>query len=123
MRSEYGAAADASGSTVNWRLGGIAVREVNDTQPPAAPSNLQISAPSGGDLRFAWDAAPGAVRHYTLHRLLPDGTRRFLGGTCQRAFFVGGLQAEQGEQQGWFELRATGELYTASAPVTVAHTW
>jgi len=116
-------AADASGSTVNWRFGGIAVREVNDTQPPAAPSNLQITAASGGDLRFAWDAAPGAVRQYTLHRLLPDGTRRFLGGTCQRAFFVGGLQAEQGEQQAWFELRATGELYTASAPVTVAHTW
>jgi hypothetical protein len=111
---------------VNWRLGGLAVRDVNDTQPPAAPSGLQITAATGataGDLRFAWDAAPGAVRHYTLHRLLPDGTRRFLGGTCQRAFFVGGLQAEQGEQAAWFELRATGELYTASAPVTVTHTW
>jgi hypothetical protein len=119
-------AADTSGSTVNWRLGGLAVRDVNDTQPPAAPSGLQITAATGatgGDLRFAWDAAPGAVRHYTLHRLLPDGTRRFLGGTCQRAFFVGGLQAEQGEQAAWFELRATGELYTASAPVTVTHTW
>ncbi|MEW1828738.1 hypothetical protein [Streptomyces sp. NPDC088196] len=33
------------------------------------------------------------------------------------------LLAEQGEQQAWFELRATGELYTASAPVTVAHAW
>lgn len=33
------------------------------------------------------------------------------------------LPAQQGEQHAWFELRATGELYTASAPVTVAHTW
>ena len=116
-------AADASGSTVNWRLGGIAVRDADDTQPAAAPADLRITDATGGDLRFAWDAAPGAVRQYTLHRLLPGGTRRFLGGTCQRAFFVGGLQAEQGEQQAWFELRATGELYTASAPVTVAHAW
>ncbi|MFG2373915.1 hypothetical protein ACGFY9_20870 [Streptomyces sp. NPDC048504] len=50
-------------------------------------------------------------------------TARFLGGTCRRAFSVGGLQAEQGEPQAWFELRVTGELYTTSAPVTVAHTW
>ncbi|MET7571417.1 endo-beta-N-acetylglucosaminidase [Streptomyces sp. NPDC005492] len=113
----------ATEGPVNWRLGGLAVRGADDPQPPAAPSGLRITAATGGDLRFAWDAAPGAVRHYTLHRLLPDGTRRFLGGTCQRAFFVGGLTAEQGEQEARFELRATGELYTASAPATVTHTW
>jgi len=113
----------ATEGPVNWRLGGLAVRDANQTQLPAAPAGLRITAASGGDLRFAWDAAPGAVRHYTLHRLLPDGTRRFLGGTCQRAFFVGGLQAEQGEPAARFEVRAVGELYTASAPVTVSYTW
>ncbi|MET7485384.1 endo-beta-N-acetylglucosaminidase [Streptomyces sp. NPDC005538] len=113
----------ATEGPVNWRLGGLAVRDADDTEPPAAPSGLRITAATGGDLRFAWDAAPGAVRHYTLHRLLADGTRRFLGGTCQRAFFVGGLTAEQGEQEARFELRATGELYTASAPATVTYAW
>ncbi|WP_019068303.1 endo-beta-N-acetylglucosaminidase [Streptomyces hokutonensis] len=113
----------ATQGPVNWRLGGLAVRDADAAPTPAAPANFLISAATGGNLRFAWDAAPGAVRHYTLHRLLPDGTRRFLGGTCQRAFYVGGLTAEQGEQQAWFELRATGELYTASAPVTVAYAW
>lgn len=113
----------AADGPVNWRLGGLAVRDANQTQPPAAPADPRITAASGGDLRFAWDAAPGAVRHYTLHRLLPDGTRRFLGGTCQRAFFVGGLQAEQGEQAARFEVRAVGELYTASVPLTVSYTW
>nr|WSY49806.1 endo-beta-N-acetylglucosaminidase [Streptomyces sp. NBC_00886] len=113
----------ATDGPVNWRLGGLAVRDANASQPPTAPTNFLVTGAVGGDLRFAWDAAPGAVRHYTLHRLLPDGTRRFLGGTCQRAFFVGGLQAEQGEQAARFELRSTGELYTASAPVTVAHIW
>ncbi|MFG2726026.1 endo-beta-N-acetylglucosaminidase [Streptomyces canus] len=109
-----------SGS-LTWRLGGLAVYDTSGT--PAAPSGLRITAASGGDLRLAWNPAPGAVRHYTLHRLLPDGSRRFLGGTCQRAYFVGGLKPEQGERQAWLELRAVGELYTSSAPVTVTHPW
>ncbi|WP_316750599.1 endo-beta-N-acetylglucosaminidase [Streptomyces herbicida] len=111
----------ATDGPVRWRLGGLAVHDTART--PAAPSDARITAVSGGDLRFAWSAAPGDVRHYELHRLLPDGTRRFLGGTCQRAYFVPGLRPEQGERTARFEVRAVGELYTASAPVTVTHTW
>lgn len=109
------------GGPVRWRLGGLAVRNAPHT--PGAPSGLRITAASGGDLRYAWNPAPGDVRHYTLHRLLPDGTRRFLGATCQRAFFAGGLRPEQGERAARFELRAVGELYTTSAPATVTHAW
>ncbi|MFE0514472.1 endo-beta-N-acetylglucosaminidase [Streptomyces sp. NPDC058964] len=111
----------ATDGPVRWRLGGLAVRD--GARPPAAPCGARITAASGGDLRFAWSAAPGPVRHYELHRLLPDGTRRFLGGTCQRAYFVSGLRPEQGERAARFEVRSVGELYTASAPVTVTHTW
>jgi hypothetical protein len=106
---------------LKWRLGGLAVYDTVRT--PCPPSGLRVTAASGGDLRLAWNPAPGAVRHYTLHRLLPDGTRRFLGGTCQRAYFVTGLRPEQGERQARLELRAVGELYTSSAPVTVTHPW
>ncbi|WP_406222709.1 endo-beta-N-acetylglucosaminidase [Streptomyces canus] len=109
-----------SGS-LTWRLGSLAVYDTPGT--PATPSGLRITAASGGDLRLAWNPAPGAVRHYTLHRLLPDGSRRFLGGTCQRAYFVGGLKPERGERQARLELRAVGELYTSSDPVTVTHPW
>ncbi|MGW0761887.1 endo-beta-N-acetylglucosaminidase, partial [Streptomyces sp. NPDC002814] len=112
----------ATEGPVRWRLGALAVRG-GQTAAPAAPAGLRITGATGGDLRFAWNGAPGDVRHYTLHRLLPDGTRRFLGGTCQRAYFVGGLRPEQGEQAARFEVRAVGELYTSSAPVTVSHTW
>ncbi|WP_416981804.1 endo-beta-N-acetylglucosaminidase [Streptomyces sp. T028] len=111
----------ATEGPVGWRLGALAVRDEATT--PAAPAGLRITAASGGDLRLAWDASPDDVRHYTLHRLLPDGTRRFLGGTCQTAFFLTGLAPEQGEEAARFELCAVGELYTASAPVTVSHTW
>jgi endo-beta-N-acetylglucosaminidase D len=116
--------------TVRWRLGGLAVRTA-PAQAPAAPTGFRITAASAGDLRLAWNPAPRAVdegtapaaRHHTLHRLLPDGTRRFLGATCQRAYFVGGLRREQGERAARFELRAVGELYTSSAPATVTHPW
>jgi endo-beta-N-acetylglucosaminidase D len=111
----------ATDGPVKWRLGGLAVRE--SAGAPAAPSGFRISGASGGDLRFAWNPAPGDVRHYTLHRLLSDGSRPFLGATGQRAYFLGGLQPEQGEAAARFELRAVGELYTSSDPVTVTHTW
>ncbi|MFJ8111861.1 endo-beta-N-acetylglucosaminidase [Streptomyces sp. NPDC096132] len=106
---------------VSWRLGALAVRD--EPRTPAAPLGPRITAASGGDLRLAWNAPAVDVRQYTLHRVLPDGTRRFLGGTCQTAFFVGGLAPEQGEAAARFELRAVGELYTASDPVTLTHTW
>ncbi|MEV4786885.1 hypothetical protein AB0K53_15770 [Streptomyces tuirus] len=40
-----------------------------------------------------------------------------------RACLVGGLEPEQGERAARFELRAVGELYTSSAPVTLTHPW
>ena len=110
-----------SGGRARWRLGGLAVRDATVT--PAAPAELRITDADGGNLRFAWQAAPGAVRHYELHRVLPDGTRRFLGGTCQRAFYVGGLAPEPGESAAGFELRAVGELFTVSTAATTTHTW
>ncbi|MFF9408323.1 endo-beta-N-acetylglucosaminidase [Streptomyces anandii] len=107
---------------VRWRLGGIAV---HDGRPatPSAPARPRITAAWGGDLRLAWQPARGAVRHYTLHRVLPDGTRRFLTATCQHACFVAGPTPAPGERAARLELRAVGELYTSSAPVTVTHPW
>ncbi|QKW25362.1 endo-beta-N-acetylglucosaminidase [Streptomyces seoulensis] len=112
----------ADGGPVRWRLGRLAVRDRATT--PAAPTGARITAASGGDLRLAWNhPAPGTVRHYTVHRVLPDGTRRFLGGTGQRAHFAGGLTPAPGERAARLEVRAVGELYTSSAPATVTRTW
>ncbi|WP_028798780.1 endo-beta-N-acetylglucosaminidase [Streptomyces sp. 142MFCol3.1] len=109
------------GGAVRWRLGALAVRDAPVT--PAAPAGLRVTDADGGSLRLAWQGAPGPVRHYELYRILPDGTRRFLGGTCQRAFHVGGLAPEQGETAARFELRAVGELFTVSTAATTTHTW
>ncbi|WP_406471224.1 endo-beta-N-acetylglucosaminidase [Streptomyces sp. NBC_01615] len=111
----------STGGPVRWRLGGLAVRDAVVT--PAAPTGLRVTDADGGGLRFAWQGATGPVRHYELYRTLPDGTRRFLGGTCQRAFYAGGLVPEQGETAARFELRAVGELFTISTAATTTHTW
>ncbi|MFF1629945.1 endo-beta-N-acetylglucosaminidase [Streptomyces sp. NPDC058272] len=111
----------ATSGAVRWRLGGLAVRDAVVT--PAAPTGLRVTDADGGNLRFAWQGAPGPVRHYELYRILPDGTRRFLGGTCQRAFYAGGLAPAQGETAARFELRAVGELFTVSTSATTTHTW
>ncbi|MFF9623242.1 endo-beta-N-acetylglucosaminidase [Streptomyces griseosporeus] len=110
------------GGAVRWRLGGLAVH-TGRTPLPAAPTGLRIAAASGGDVRLAWNPGGGAVRHYTVHRLLPDGTRRRLGATAQRAWFAAGLRPEPGERAARLEVRAVGELYTTSAPATVTHPW
>nr|BFD81358.1 hypothetical protein StreXyl84_07590 [Streptomyces sp. Xyl84] len=110
------------GGPVRWRLGALAVREKPVT--PTAPHRVRVTAAAGGDLRLAWHhRAPGTVRHYTVHRVLPDGGRRFLGATGQRAHFVTGLTPAPGERAVRFEVRAVGELYTSSAAATVTHPW
>ncbi|MGN9793137.1 endo-beta-N-acetylglucosaminidase [Streptomyces sp. OZ13] len=118
-----------AGGPVRWRLGALAVHDGGE-RTPAAPGALRITDATDEGMRFVWQAAPdavdeaaAAVRHYTLHRLLPDGTRRFLGATCQRAFFARDLRPEPGERSARFEVRAVGELYTTSAPATVVRPW
>ncbi|NBE54239.1 endo-beta-N-acetylglucosaminidase [Streptomyces boluensis] len=107
---------------VKWRLGALAVRDADEQV--AAPSGLNVDKATGdGQFRLSWQPAPGAVRHYELYRVLPGGERRFLTGTCARAAYVKGLKAAPGEKAVSFELRAVGELFTTSAPVTVTHPW
>ncbi|MEV6548241.1 endo-beta-N-acetylglucosaminidase [Streptomyces sp. NPDC051597] len=109
-----------------WRLGALAVRD-RAAPPVPAPARPRVTGSATGaegtSLRFMWHRAPGAVRHYELHRVLPGGSRRFLGGTCGNAFFVPALKPEGGERSARFEIRAVDELYTASAPATTVHSW
>ncbi len=105
---------------LDYRVGALAVHD--GPQMPAHPRQLKVTAGADG-LRFTWRGALGPIRHYELHRVLPDGTRRFLGGTCQNAYYVPGAVAEPGEKSARFEVRAVGELYTVSGPAPAVHPW
>ncbi|MFD9793676.1 endo-beta-N-acetylglucosaminidase [Streptomyces sp. NPDC059070] len=110
----------------SWRLGALAVRD-GARRVPSAPTAPRVTAaatgPGGTALRLAWRRAHGPVRHYELHRVLPDQSRRFLGGTCGNAFFVPAVKPEGAEPAARLEIRAVDELYTASRPATVLHPW
>ncbi|WP_405666640.1 endo-beta-N-acetylglucosaminidase [Streptomyces sp. NBC_01166] len=108
---------------VRWRLGALAVRDT--VRKPHPPTALRITdaAADGSELRLRWHRAPGPVRHYEVHRILPDGTLRFLGGTCQTAFFLSGIRREAGERSARFQVRAVDELYDLSGAAVAAHRW
>ncbi|MEU9715509.1 endo-beta-N-acetylglucosaminidase [Streptomyces sp. NPDC047976] len=115
-------------AAVSWRLGALTVRDTTARRPPAPPSHLRVEAVSGqgagrAGLRLRWDRAAGPVRHYELHRLLPDGTRRFLAGTCAAALHVPLVVRAGGERAAVFELRTLDETYTASAPARTELPW
>ncbi|MFD9570588.1 endo-beta-N-acetylglucosaminidase [Streptomyces sp. NPDC059982] len=111
----------------SWRLGALTVRDTAARRPPARPVRLRVTAAARrgaeAELRLAWDRAAGPVRHYELHRLLPDGTRRFLGGTCGTALHLPALIRAGGEAAAAFELRAVDEVYAVSAPARTTLPW
>ncbi|MFJ3170686.1 endo-beta-N-acetylglucosaminidase [Streptomyces roseus] len=129
-RTAYGIAVriTARGSgAVSWRLGALSVREGTARRRPAAPGALTVDASAQQDgtaaVRLSWRRAAGPVRHYELHRLLLDGTRRFLGGTCGTALYLPAVMRAGREPAVRFEVRAVDELYAASAPAATALPW
>ncbi|MGW0389765.1 endo-beta-N-acetylglucosaminidase [Streptomyces sp. NPDC003042] len=120
----------ARGKTpVSWRLGAVTIRDTAHQRRPAPPARLKVDASARHDsgtaeLRLSWDRAPGPVRHYELYRLLPDGARRFLGGTCGTALHLPAVtRAGRQETAAAFELRAVDEVYAVSAPARTTFAW
>ncbi|AZM91595.1 endo-beta-N-acetylglucosaminidase [Streptomyces sp. W1SF4] len=115
-------------AAVSWRLGALTVRDTTARRPPAPPSHLRVEAVCGqgagrAALRLRWDRAAGPVRHYELHRLLPDGTRRYLAGTCAAALHVPLLVRADGERAAVLELRTVDETYAASPAARTELPW
>ncbi|MGW7100878.1 endo-beta-N-acetylglucosaminidase [Streptomyces sp. NPDC054838] len=112
---------------VRWRLGALTVRDTAPRRRPAAPGALKVDASAQRDgtaeLRLSWRRAAGPVRHYELHRRLPDGTRRFLGGTCGTALYLPAVTRAGREPAAAFEVRAVDELYAGSAAARATLGW
>ncbi|WP_326587669.1 endo-beta-N-acetylglucosaminidase [Streptomyces sp. NBC_01294] len=115
---------------VAWRLGALSVRDEPRTRRPAPPTALRVDAAARQDgrarLRLSWRraaAAGGQIRHYEVSRILPDGTRRFLGGTCGTALHLPDVPRAGRERAAAFEVRAVDELYAVSAPARTTLAW
>ncbi|WP_371618214.1 endo-beta-N-acetylglucosaminidase [Streptomyces sp. NBC_00454] len=112
---------------VRWRLGALTVREGAPHPRPATPGTPAVSAAAQQSgraaLRLSWRRSPGPVRHYEVSRVLADGTRRFLGGTCGTALYLPAVERAGREKAAVFEIRAVDEPYAVSAPARTSLTW
>ncbi len=102
------AAADAPAATVTADASAATVTAVG-------PAQLRLNGKP--------PAKRTPVRHYEFHPLLPDGKRRFLGGTCETAFFLPAPRRTSGEPGTRLDVRAAGEPHTASASAASVFTW
>ncbi|MBB1253037.1 GH85 family endohexosaminidase C-terminal domain-containing protein, partial [Streptomyces alkaliterrae] len=119
-----------AGRPVRWRLGALTVTDGRPSAP-GAPTDARITAAArlGADeaeARLRWRAprgGPCAVHHHELHQVLPDGRRRFLGGTAGEAYYLGSLRRAAGERTTRVEIRAVSHALVRSPAVAVAHRW
>ncbi|CAM5554090.1 hypothetical protein GCM10010329_25730 [Streptomyces spiroverticillatus] len=116
-----------SGGPVVWRLGALAVYE-HPAAPPQPPAQVRITGrrltgPGVAELRLRWRPVPGA-RHYEVHQLLVDGTRRFLGGTASAAYYLPAVRrGADGTSRTTLEVRAVSALHASSRPSPVTLSW
>ncbi|GHI87007.1 endo-beta-N-acetylglucosaminidase [Streptomyces xanthophaeus] len=136
-RTAYGLAVRIcarGGGPVAWRLGALSLREAPAGGPPgrpAGPTRLTVDAAAVGDgtaaVRLSWRRGAageaGGLRHHEVSRVLPDGTRRFLGGTCGTALYLPAVPRAGRERAVTFEVRAVDELYAASEPARARLAW
>lgn len=108
------------------RIGRIAIYDgpVNPA-PPAPPSNLRIVRQDAIDadslaIRLKWDpsATPG-IHHYRIVQRFPNGTRRWLGGTPNHAFFIPAARRLASEDSLAIEISAVGADFGVSPVATV----
>lgn len=105
------------------RIGQIAV--LNGTpRRPALPSGLHIEKQwavnaAQASLRLRWKSAPGPVYAYNIYRRNLDGSRVWLGGTPNTAYFVAALNKNGAETATTVEVEAVSMNGEHSKPASM----
>jgi len=109
------------------RVGRLAVYDgaVDAVDAPSGLSVLGVTDVSSTrkSLRLAWSAASGPVHHYDVFRRNPDGTRSYLGGTTNDAYFVPHLDRADTESTSTVEVEAVGAEGGRSAAAGTEVEW
>ncbi len=110
-------------SDYQMRIGRIAIYD-GAIANPAPPANLRIMRRDALDadslaIRLKWDpsATPG-IHHYRIVQRFPNGTRRWLGGTPNHAFFIPAARRLASEGDLTIEVSAVGAEFGVSPVVT-----
>jgi len=127
--AQLGLRAQASEAVDSYsiRVGRLAVYDgdVDSVEAPSALSVLGVTDVSSTrkTLRLAWNAASGPVHHYDVFRRNVDGTRTYLGGTTNDAYFVPRLDRVGTESTTTIEVQAVGAEGGRSAAVSTEVDW
>jgi hypothetical protein len=127
--AQLGLRADAAETVDAYsiRVGRLAVYD-GDVDAVDAPSDLSVLGATAvtstrQSLRLAWTAATGAVHHYDVFRRNADGTRTYLGGTTDDAYFVSQLDRAGDEPSTTIEVQAVGAEGGRSTAVSTDVPW
>ncbi|MGK4579437.1 endo-beta-N-acetylglucosaminidase [Kitasatospora sp. HPMI-4] len=121
-------AAPSPVASYDVRIGQLAVYDgpVSATAAPTALTVLGATDVSATrkSLRLSWSAPKaGAVHHYEVYRCDPDGSRTFLGGTPDDAYFVPRLDRFGTESTTTIEVQAVSTTYGRSTVATARISW
>jgi len=110
------------------RIGQLAVYD-GAVDRPAPPSRVTVlgtaeASATQMSLRLSWrPSAHGSVHHYEVYRRNPDGTRTYLGGTPNDAYFVPRLDRIGGETATTIEVAAVSAEYGRSPAAVTRVVW
>lgn len=109
------------------RIGRLAVID-GPVSTPAPPSDLFVDTkdeldPETATLRLKWDHSPEPAYYYNVLRRNPDGSRTYLGGTANNAYFVAEVLRVDGEPSTTIEVEAVGLDFGHSTAATTTFDW
>ena len=116
-------ASETPGYAYAIHIGQIAV--LNGTpRHPSPPAGLRIEkqwsvTPDRISLRLRWKPAPGLVSCYNLYQHNADGSRLWLGGTPNTAYFVAALNRIKNEATPIIEVEAVSTSGEHSKPASI----
>ncbi|MEU5867637.1 discoidin domain-containing protein [Nonomuraea sp. NPDC047529] len=124
--AQLGLQAAGSNDAYDIRVGQLSVYD-GAVDVPAAPTGvsvLGVTDVSAGrkSLRLSWSGS-GQAHHYDVYRRNPDGTRTYLGGTPNDAYFVPQLDRVGTETSTTIDVEAVSPEYGRSPAASTTVTW
>ncbi|MFI6183847.1 discoidin domain-containing protein [Nonomuraea sp. NPDC051191] len=124
--AQLGLQAAGSNDAYDIRVGQLSVYD-GAVDVPAAPTGvsvLGVTDVSAGrkSLRLSWSGS-GQAHHYDVYRRNPDGTRTYLGGTPNDAYFVPQLDRVGTETSTTIDVEAVSPEYGRSPAASTTVAW